>query len=527
MEYYALPTKPHTIPPADRIIAVGMFDGLHIGHRAVLSRALVDTALSPAVFTFAYAGGPKPGECLQTAEERRRMLEQMGFSALFEADFNALRDLSPAAFVQMLAEELGAKSLVCGFNFRFGKNGAGDASLLGQLCEQYGIRLIVQPPIDADGLPVSSTRLKEALTNGDMETVTRLMARPYTVSAPVIDGQHLGRRLGSPTINQLLPTGTALPRFGVYASLAIVHGHTLPSVSNIGVRPTVGSLQPLAETYILGLDEDLYHQEIPVQLLRFLRPEQQFSSIDALKAQIRQDTAQTEALFTPPHPPQIRAILFDFDNTLSDRQAAFRAFCRDWVQHHFPQLPEDKLVDAVEQLLDSSCYGLRNTQAEVFETACRLLPWQAEGITPSFEDLSLFWKQSYPAHTVLLTDAVHVLQALRQKGYRLGILTNGHSHIQNRKLDISGLRALVDDVVISGDEGIQKPDPEIFHRAALRLGVAPESCVFVGDHPKNDIWGGQNAGMRPIFMDWRYGGVTVEDPKVPHIHTLSELLTLL
>ncbi len=526
MEYYALPTQLHTVSAADRIVAVGMFDGLHIGHRAVLSRALTDPDLSPAVFTFDYENGPKEDLQLQTAQERRDMLEKLGFSALFEADFCEMRDLSPAAFVDLLVDELGARAVVCGFNFRFGKGGAGNVDTLRALCDERGIRLLVEPPVFVSDLPVSTTRIKEALTAGEVEAVTRLMARPYTVQAPVFSGQQLGRMLGAPTINQLLPPDTVMPRFGVYASIATVHGKVYPGVTNVGVRPTVGSPTPLAETYIIGLNEDLYDQVIRVQLIRFMRPEQKFGSVDQLKAEIQQDIQEVQSLFSPKDPKKTQAIIFDFDNTLQDRQVAFFAFARDWVRRHFPHLPEDRLADVSEQLLISSFYGLANTQADVFETACRLLPWEKEGKTPSFDDLAEFWKRSYPAHTTLLPDAVKVLTALREKGYRLSILTNGHPQIQNRKLDISGLRALTDDVVISGEEGIQKPDPEIFRRAAFRLGVSPENCVFVGDNPKNDIVGSKNAGLSPIFYDWEYPEVTVADPTVPHIHSLSELLTM-
>ena len=525
MQRYALPKQLDTVEASDRIIAVGMFDGLHIGHRAVLSGALIDTDLSPAVFTFSYTDRPKTGEALQTAENRQKILENLGFSALFEAEFSAFCDLSPAQFVDLLQTKLYAKAIVCGFNFRFGKNGAGNPAVLQQLCDERGIRLIVQPPVFVSDPPVSSTRIKEALTDGDMQTVTRLLAHPFTVEAPVFSGQQLGRMLGAPTINQLLPPKTVMPRFGVYASISIVNGRAYPSVTNVGVRPTVGSPEPLAETYILGVNEDLYDQVIRVQLIRFVRPEQKFQSVDQLKAQIKQDIDKVQSLFSP-EPGKIKAIIFDFDNTLQDRQVAFYGFAHDWVCRHFPDLPEEQLKDVSEKLLISSFYGLSNTQPDVFETACQVLPWEQAGKAPSFDDLAEFWKTSYPAHTTLLPDAAAVLTALREKGYRLSILTNGHPQSQNRKVDVSGLRALVDDVVISGEERIQKPNPEIFRRAAFRLGVAPENCVFVGDNPRNDIVGAKNAGMTPIFYDWEYPEVTVTDPTVRHIHSLTELLSI-
>lgn len=522
MNIYSLPAQLHSILPAARIIAVGVFDGVHIGHRTVLSRALLEHDLTPAVFTFCETGDLKSGGYLQTDSERRAMLKKLEFSDVFEADFNAIRDMSPKAFVDMLKNDLGAKAIVCGFNFRFGKGGVGDIALLQTLCDAADIRVYVQQAIEADGKAVSSTRIKQALHAGDMETVLRLQGRPFTVNATVKSGQHLGRELGSPTINQWLPENTALPRFGVYASLAIVAGTALPAVTNIGVRPTVGSEKPLAETYILDFDGDLYGEQVPVQFVCFLRPEQKFDSVDALKTYIEKDAADARAVFAPRGGEKPRAILFDFDNTLQDRQIAFHKFIEAWVRKHFPSMPEAELQQNADMLLDTAQYGFVPYKA-VFEKAKEILPWET---APDYAEAMTFLKIAYPFNTTVFEDAAETLAQLKKRGYLLGMLTNGNSRIQNCKLDMSGLRPLFDYILVGGDEGIQKPQAEVFRRAALRLGVHPTDCVYVGDNPVNDIEGAIGADMHPIFRDFEYPGVTVGTPGVPHIHCLKELLDM-
>lgn len=521
MNIYSLPSQLHTIPHAERIIAVGVFDGIHIGHRTVLSRALMEHALAPAVFTFCNTGELKSGGFLQTDAQRRSDLENLEFSDLFEADFSAIKDMSPANFVDMLKNELGAKAIVCGFNFRFGKGGVGDTVLLQELCDAASIQVYVQPAIEVDGMTVSSTRIKQALESGDMQTVMRLQNRPFTICAPVSGGQHLGRQLGSPTINQYLPQDAALPRFGVYASIAIVNGHALPAVTNIGIRPTVGTAAPLAETYILDFEQDLYDREITVQLIRFLRAEEKFNSVDVLKAQIHADAKATRDLFSEKGGKK-RAILFDFDNTLQDRQIAFLLCMQDFVGHHFPDMDPSEIKKNADILLNTAQFGFVPYR-KVLEKATQLLPFEEP---LDFKEAYTFLEIAYPLHTTLFADAVETLTELKKRGYLLGMLTNGISRIQNCKVDVSGLRPLLDYVMVSGDEKLQKPDPEPFYRVAYRLGVAPADCVYVGDNPINDVQGAKAAGMTPVFRDFSYPGVEVEDPSVLRVRCLHDLLDM-
>ena len=522
MNIFSIPSQLHTVPAADRIIAVGVFDGVHIGHRVVLSRALMEHGLSPAVLTFSNAEIFKGGGQLQTDEARCALLEQLEFADVFQADFTAVKNMSPAAFISMLKNDLGAKAIVCGFNFHFGKDGAGNTETLQTLCEENDIVLYVQPAVQVDGVAVSSSRIKQALSNGDMQTVLQLLNNPFTIDTIVQDGQHLGRTLGAPTINQTLESNLALPRFGVYASIAIINEKAYPAITNIGVRPTVGSEQPLAETYILDFGQDVYGERIQVQLLHFLRAEQQFDSVDALQSQIEADISAVRDFFAAKSAEQPRAILFDFDNTLQDRQIAFLLCLQDFIRALLPSLCEDEILKYADILLNTAEFGFVPYK-KVFEKAAEVLPL-TEPL--DFDAAYAFLKIAYPLHTTLFADAVNTLLELKRRGYRIGMLTNGVSRIQNCKVDMSGLRPMMDYVMVSGDEHLQKPDPEPFYRLAYRLGVHPSECVYVGDNPVNDIEGALSAGMKAVFRDFSYPGIAVENPAVPHIRELADLLDL-
>lgn len=516
MTHYRLPAQLRDVKPVDRVLAIGMFDGVHIGHRTVLTAALLQDTLSPAVFTFSYADAPKKGAPLQTEEERQQLFEQMGFADLFCADFSAVCDMTPAAFVDMLYDALSVRSIVCGFNFRFGKNGAGDTALLQTLCEKRGIRLAVQPPVTADGASVSSTRIKEAFAAGNIETAARLLGRAPTVCSAVIGGQHLGRTLGSPTINQPL-ADTVLPRFGVYAAVALVDGKMLPAVTNVGVHPTVGKVAPQAESYILDYSGDLYGKTVPVSLVHFLRPEKAFDGIDALRAQIGADADAVRRLYQPTG--RIRAVLFDFDDTLTKRDLSFAGGCRLFLQRHFPMLDGAALDDAVGKLTVASHHGYLPFDRAAYDDLCK-----AHGVAVPFGKFLLSLQVGYPVSTAVVTDARPTLEALRRKGLKLGVVTNGPAILQNRKLDVSGLRPLLDGVTVGGEEGIDKPKAAVFERAAMRLGVPPADCLFVGDNVKNDIEGSLDAGMQAVFVDHGYPDFPLTRD-VPRIRTLAELHT--
>lgn len=208
-------------------------------------------------------------------------------------DFSAIKNWAPETFVErMLAGELRAKALCCGFNFRFGKDAVGTTADLSRIAKNHGMVVRVANPIDYDGQAISSTRIREALQQGDMVSADAMLGRPFSFDFPVVSGDRRGRLLGAPTLNQPFPEDYMLPRFGVYASLAFVEGRWHTAVTNLGIRPTVQSPIPLAETCILNYKGDLYGQRVEVALIRFIRPEKKFDSFEALSKAIHED-AQT------------------------------------------------------------------------------------------------------------------------------------------------------------------------------------------------------------------------------------------
>ncbi len=277
-------------PEGELAAALGSFDGLHLGHRQVIGNTLSAPGLRPAVITFqqnpSVSLQKKPVPLLTTNEQKLALLEEMGVEVVYLLSFEQIRDMEPEDFVEALYRVCRVRALSCGFNFRFGKNGRGDAGLLKELCREKGIELSVTPPVSVAGETVSSTRIRACLEQGDVQQAGQLLGRPFGYDFEVTHGRQLGRTWGTPTINQPFPQGYVLPRFGVYASLVEVEGQKYYGVTNIGVKPTVGSDCALSETWIPEFSGDLYGKKVPVELLDFIRPERKFDSLDQLKNEI-------------------------------------------------------------------------------------------------------------------------------------------------------------------------------------------------------------------------------------------------
>jgi len=259
-------------------LALGTFDGVHRGHMAVI-RAGVEGArqgLEPGAFTFGRP--PQGGGQVVTARDKRKLLERAG----------VVEDI--------LFEKCGARRLCCGEDYRFGRGAAGDVALLRRLCDAAGVQLRVAPPVLEGGEKVSSTRIREAIGRGDILTANRLLGRPFSFSLEVIHGNHIGTGLGTPTINPAMPEGFVQARFGVYAAWCRVSGEFFYGVTNIGVKPTVGSDRVLAETWMPAFSGDLYGRRVRVFLLDFIRPEKKFASLEGLKAEIRRNAEQAEEI---------------------------------------------------------------------------------------------------------------------------------------------------------------------------------------------------------------------------------------
>lgn len=297
-----------TLTPSkgDSAVALGNFDGLHIGHRKVISLALdgASEGLLPTVFTFAEnpladLGGGAGGRLL-TQEDKIAVLERMGVKQLYILEFRTVKDLSAEEFAdRVLIGCMRAKKVCCGFNFTFGRGGKADSSALAALCGARGVEISVARAVLVDGTPVSSTRIRGLLEAGRADEAALLLGRPFGFCMPVRQGRRLGHSLGTPTLNQELPAGFVQPKFGVYVSRAFVGEKRYIGVTNVGIKPTVGSDRPLSETWMPDYrGGELYGRSVRVELLHFLRPEHRFSTLEELKEQILRDGAQAREFFS-------------------------------------------------------------------------------------------------------------------------------------------------------------------------------------------------------------------------------------
>lgn len=291
-------------------VALGNFDGLHIGHRKVILSAVEAKAqgLIPTVFTFKANPltelGGRPGGELITREQKIALLEEMGVEQLYILPFAALKDLEPEEFVNdVLAGVCKAKEVCCGFNFTFGRGGRANSRTLTELCENRGIRCEVADAVLSGGEPVSSTRIRRRIAEGDMEEAARLLGRPYSYISEVLHGRRIGRELGTPTLNQAIPESFVLPLFGVYISKVFLNGAEYAGVTNVGVKPTVGSPVALAETWMPDYTgPEFYGETVRVDLIKFLRPEVRFSGLTELKTAILEDGEQAKRYFEHKEP---------------------------------------------------------------------------------------------------------------------------------------------------------------------------------------------------------------------------------
>lgn len=284
-------------------IAIGNFDGVHIGHRALLDRLRTEAAalgLPTAVWCFAtppsayLPGGAVPQ--LITPEEKLARFAEAGIDYCILGDFAALRDYSPARFVrEVLIDACRCRCIVCGFNFSFGARGQGTPDDLRTL---FPHRTVVVDAVSLDGQAVSSTAIRAAIAKGDIAHANAMLGRPWALTLPVLHGKALGRTIGIPTVNQRFPEGHILPAFGVYATRFCDGAREYPAVTNVGVRPTVDDGEAVTcETHILDFAADLYGRPVRIEFLDYLRPEQKFASLDALRAAIDADIAAARARF--------------------------------------------------------------------------------------------------------------------------------------------------------------------------------------------------------------------------------------
>ena len=274
------------------IYALGFFDGVHLGHQALLN-AVKNLALpgERGVVTFSdhpdtLVLGQTPG-LINTPQDRELLLKHYGMDRVVTLPFDEKTRSTPwQAFLEDLREHHGAAGFVCGEDFRFGAKGAGNAALLAGYCREAGLPFAVVPEQTVDGCRVSSTRIRELLAEGKMEQADVCMGHPYILTGTVIHGHQLGRTLGIPTANLAFPKGLATPRFGVYGCTTHIDGRSYLAVTNLGTRPTVEGRHITVEPWILDYEGDLYGRTVTLEFHCFLRPERKFSSLQELKTTI-------------------------------------------------------------------------------------------------------------------------------------------------------------------------------------------------------------------------------------------------
>lgn len=271
-------------------VALGTFDGLHKAHREVLA---LPNGYKKVALTFKLP--PKmlilgQNELLLGYEEKCRYLNELCIDEIIALDFNEVKNDSPEEFLSFLKNEIGASYITCGFNYRFGKGGAGDTAMLEAFCKQNGIELRVSSPyLLPDGSTLSSTYIRSLLKNGEIKAANKYLYKPFCFTARVNKGDQRGRTIGFPTINQKYPKELVKLRFGVYKTKVVVEGEEFYGITDIGVRPTYETDYVISETFIKNFSGDLYGKEVTIVPIKFLRDEKKFSSIDELKKQIELD----------------------------------------------------------------------------------------------------------------------------------------------------------------------------------------------------------------------------------------------
>lgn len=289
------------------VIALGNFDGFHLGHQAVVGRAVARArAKGRPVLVATFDPHPvrffRPDAQpfrLTTLDQRERLFAEAGADAMLVFTFDAMLAAKSAEdFAAILVEDAGAAAVVTGQDFTFGKGRSGNVATLAQLGAALGMIAETVGPVSLDDAPVSSSRIREALQAGDCDTAARLLTRPFAIQGVVIDGDKLGRTIGYPTANIAL--GPYLrPRYGIYAVRGrLPDGRLLDGVANLGIRPTFDPPKELLEPYFFDFNESLYGQMVEVELIHFIRDEMKFDGLEPLVAQIERDCETAREILT-------------------------------------------------------------------------------------------------------------------------------------------------------------------------------------------------------------------------------------
>lgn len=286
-------------------VALGNFDGLHMGHQGLIKAMVIkskELGIKPSVLLFQNhtkmtLEGKGP-QLLTTLEQKHSVLEDLGVEIIYTMEFNEqIMKLTPEEFVKdILVNKLNIKAVVIGTDYRFGHKASGDANLLKELGNKYGFHVNILDPVYIDGNKVSSTLIRELLSNGDLEAVRLLLGREYTLTGKVVNGKKIGKTMGYPTANIELIYNSVIPKNGVYSTKTIVNGKTYLSATSVGFNPTFQEDGLKIESHILDFDGDLYGKIVEIVFVKYLRREMRFENIDGLIQQIDKDISEIKGL---------------------------------------------------------------------------------------------------------------------------------------------------------------------------------------------------------------------------------------
>lgn len=290
-----------------KVMALGFFDGIHVGHAALINmikQRADETGAEPAVLTFDVHPDnlvlKKTVPLINSAEDRKHILKRcFGIDEVVVIHFNQrVMRMDWQAFLNEIIDEMNLRWIVVGHDFRFGYKGLGTAVKLKEYCEGHGVGCDIIPAVCRDGVIVSSTLIRRLIESGEMEKANEYLGHPHTLTDVVRSGYHLGTQMGTPTINMGFPQGIIIPRHGVYAAKAYIDGQEYMSVTNVGIRPTVSDSGNVnVESFLLDFRGNLYGHQVRIDFYKFLRPEHKFADVEALAAQIKSDAQTTREYF--------------------------------------------------------------------------------------------------------------------------------------------------------------------------------------------------------------------------------------
>lgn len=288
-------------------VALGNFDGVHLGHQELIREAVEQAekdSVKSAVFTFSnhpssLIPGVKAVKSILCDDRKVELIEDLGVDYLFDVPFTEeLRDMEAEDFVrELLVGRMNVKDAFCGYNYQFGARAFGTAEILEMYGDKYGFDVFEMPPFEIEGHVVSSSFIRLLIEKGYVSRIKNFMGRHYEIEGEVVVGNRLGKKLGFPTSNLELSDEMAAPPNGVYTTYCVFNGVRYPSITNVGVKPTVGDFDKNVETHIFDFDKELYGKHITVEFLKKMRDEQKFDSLEELSDQIVKDCNDARAWF--------------------------------------------------------------------------------------------------------------------------------------------------------------------------------------------------------------------------------------